>query len=246
MMQLLQLLNIVLVMLSVFNQGDCMRDNIIGGHVAKPHSHPYMVLIPYESQGNIWRECDGFLVREDFVMTAAHCKGMRMFVFPGVHDKSKLDKNLRVEATPFVHPNYTLNENEVKNDIMLLKLKQNVTLTNKVGLLALPEKKNAIPTTDCLVSGWGSTVFNHPKNSDLLREVNVTVNTSLNCDTPATICTRGSIGPFQGDSGGPLVCGEVACGVVSACKFDGETYTHYYTRIAHFRHWIDKMMNTIH
>ncbi|KAG5276175.1 hypothetical protein AALO_G00128690 [Alosa alosa] len=131
MMQLLQLLNIVLVMLSVFNQGDCMRDNIIGGHVAKPHSHPYMVLIPYESQGNIWRECDGFLVREDFVMTAAHCKGMRMFVFPGVHDKSKLNKNLRVEATPFVHPNYTLNENEVKNDIMLLKLKQNVTLTNK-------------------------------------------------------------------------------------------------------------------
>ncbi|PWS21759.1 hypothetical protein DKP78_21915, partial [Enterococcus faecium] len=81
--------------------------------------------------------------------------------------------------------------------------------------------------------------------SDVLREVNVTIDTSLNCETPSQLCTRGPNGPFKGDSGGPLVCGEVACGVVSICRGNGITWTHYYTMIAHYRPWINKIMNAI-
>lgn len=47
---------------------------IIGGHEAVPHSRPYMVLLQRHVQANKIIHCDGFLLNEDFVMTAAHCQ----------------------------------------------------------------------------------------------------------------------------------------------------------------------------
>uniref|UniRef100_A0A670K857 Peptidase S1 domain-containing protein n=1 Tax=Podarcis muralis TaxID=64176 RepID=A0A670K857_PODMU len=46
-------------------------DQIVGGHEAKPHSRPYMAALK-DSTGNF--TCGGFLVRPQWVMTAAHCK----------------------------------------------------------------------------------------------------------------------------------------------------------------------------
>lgn len=43
---------------------------IIGGREVVPHSKPYMVLLELRGSGSY---CDGFLVNEDFVLTAAHC-----------------------------------------------------------------------------------------------------------------------------------------------------------------------------
>lgn len=43
---------------------------IIGGREVVPHSKPYMVLLELRDSGG---HCDGFLVNEDFVLTAAHC-----------------------------------------------------------------------------------------------------------------------------------------------------------------------------
>jgi hypothetical protein len=47
---------------------------IIRGHKAKPHSHPYMAYLQRLDNG-FWKMCGGFLIQEDFVMTAAHCSG---------------------------------------------------------------------------------------------------------------------------------------------------------------------------
>uniref|UniRef100_A0A3B4WN50 Peptidase S1 domain-containing protein n=1 Tax=Seriola lalandi dorsalis TaxID=1841481 RepID=A0A3B4WN50_SERLL len=47
---------------------------IIGGHEAVPHSRPYMVLLVQHMEDNKTKHCGGFLLNEDFVMTAAHCQ----------------------------------------------------------------------------------------------------------------------------------------------------------------------------
>lgn len=43
---------------------------IVGGRTAAPHSRPYMALLQIRGRLN----CGGALVREDFVLTAAHCR----------------------------------------------------------------------------------------------------------------------------------------------------------------------------
>uniref|UniRef100_A0A4W6C4Y5 Peptidase S1 domain-containing protein n=1 Tax=Lates calcarifer TaxID=8187 RepID=A0A4W6C4Y5_LATCA len=48
---------------------------IYGGHEAVAHSRPYMVLLERHMQNGETYYCDGFLLTEDFVMTAAHCQG---------------------------------------------------------------------------------------------------------------------------------------------------------------------------
>lgn len=47
---------------------------IIGGHEAVAHSRPYMVLLELHKPGGQKAHCDGFLVNEHFVVTAAHCQ----------------------------------------------------------------------------------------------------------------------------------------------------------------------------
>lgn len=47
---------------------------IIGGREARAHSRPYMVLLQRHMQDGRMKHCGGFLLNEDYVMTAAHCQ----------------------------------------------------------------------------------------------------------------------------------------------------------------------------
>ncbi|XP_044621782.1 granzyme B-like isoform X3 [Equus asinus] len=93
---------------------------IMGGHEAKPHSHPYMAWIQIMDE-EMPSRCGGVLVQEDFVLTAAHCWGSSVKVTLGAHNIKKQERTQQVisviETIP--HPHY--NPKKFSNDIMLLK-----------------------------------------------------------------------------------------------------------------------------
>ncbi|XP_026016013.1 granzyme G-like isoform X2 [Astatotilapia calliptera] len=93
---------------------------ITGGHEAVPHSRPYMVLLERNMSDGQKKYCGGFLLNEDFVMTAAHCHAKSYIVVVGLHNvrSSKETQRISVEET---FPHEQFNPISFVNDVMLLK-----------------------------------------------------------------------------------------------------------------------------
>ncbi|CAI9624484.1 unnamed protein product [Staurois parvus] len=110
--------------------------------------------------------------------------------------------------------------------------------------------------THCSTAGWGVTDIKHPKLSDVLREVNLTIVTNNTCSkayskaTKKVIITSSMIcaGPLkkrkddtcQGDSGGPLICNNKFTGIVSfGNKCGNPKFPGVYTRLTNkYLNWI--------
>ncbi|XP_065099379.1 granzyme-like protein 1 [Paramisgurnus dabryanus] len=225
-----------LLLLHSCTPGVGMDHGIVNGKESIPHSHPYMVYI-YDKYTHT--ACGGFLIKENFVMTAAHCKTNHLKVYLGVNDTNHLPEGIEVNA--FSHESFA---NKPGDDIMLLKLKTPATLNKTVNIIALPKTNKEKISSNCMAMGWGWKEYNEFTPSRVLKEVNLTLLASENCAIPHTLCTKEEAGPAQGDSGGPLVCGNEAVGIVSYCIMDESTsYLTMYTKISHYLTWIHKIMN---
>nr|XP_027779873.1 mast cell protease 3-like [Marmota flaviventris] len=226
---------------------------IIGGHEAVPHSHPYMAFLWIKTPTKTKR-CGGFLVREDFVMTAAHCwrRSRSITVILGAHnikDNERTQQIIPVKKA-FPHPDYNSN---YFNDIMLLQLKKKAKLTAEVSLLKLPSENSQVtPGMVCTLAGWGHIGQNI--STTKLHEVQLEIQKDKEClsrytkpyNSTIQICVgnpKEKKNSFQGDSGGPLVCKNVAQGIVSFGKEKG-TPPSIYTRISSFQRWIEKTMKS--
>ncbi|KAK5930986.1 hypothetical protein CgunFtcFv8_027178 [Champsocephalus gunnari] len=111
----------LLILLALTLGGQVRTGKIIGGHKAAAHSRPYMVLLKTEMDDGTTKHCGGFLLNEDFVMTAAHCQARSYTVLLGVHNVKHNDEIQRINVDQtFPHKDY--NATNYKNDIMLLKL----------------------------------------------------------------------------------------------------------------------------
>ncbi|XP_053902352.1 cathepsin G-like [Malaclemys terrapin pileata] len=93
---------------------------IIGGQEAQPHSRPYMAYLKIQC-GNEMFSCGGFLVAENFVLTAAHCEGDEISVTLGAHRISEQERSQRKLPVrrQIRHPRY--NRETTNNDITLLQ-----------------------------------------------------------------------------------------------------------------------------
>ncbi|KTF73677.1 hypothetical protein cypCar_00046040 [Cyprinus carpio] len=224
-----------LLLLRSCTPGFSTHDGIVGGKVSAPHSRPYMVYIRDKFTK---QSCGGFLVREDFVMTAAHCIQSNLMVYLGAGDTKYLPAGVDVDPIPY--PGF--NMKRTGHDIMLLKLKTPANLNRTVNTIALPKPGNEKISKDCMVMGWGWQNYDNESPSDVLKEAKVTLIDSENCGTADTLCTQESAGPAQGDGGGPLVCGGVAQGIVSFYNTKTKPYLTVYTHISHYFSWIHDHM----
>ncbi|XP_065270411.1 mast cell protease 1A-like [Emys orbicularis] len=93
---------------------------IIGGQEAQPHSRPYMAYLNIRHEAKSFH-CGGFLVSENFVLTAAHCNGDKITVSLGAHNiKQREQSQQKISVCRQIpHPKY--NKTTYNNDIMLLQ-----------------------------------------------------------------------------------------------------------------------------
>ncbi|XP_013130931.1 anionic trypsin-1-like [Oreochromis niloticus] len=228
-----------------------LGSKIINGKIAPDNEMLYMASVQ-DYRG--YHICGGFLVSEDFVMTAAHCDLYPTHVVLGNHHLRSADKLVIQIAEKYKHPYYW----DVGHgyDIMLLKLSTPVRPSKRIQFIRLPFSEMTLNENEkCQVAGWGLTVTAGNVVDDL-RVVDVSVISPQVCRErwghlpPNIICAGGyktTKGFCQGDSGGPLVCKGMAVGIVSFNRAIPETKLgncHYpdvpnvYTDISKHLYWI--------
>ncbi|XP_074491764.1 granzyme B(G,H)-like [Sebastes fasciatus] len=233
---------LLILILVLILHGQVQTGEIIGGREAVAHSRPYMVLLEARTEDGKTSHCGGFLLNEDFVMTAAHCKAKykALLGVHNAHNRAEI-QTISVEGK-YPHKDYNVVDH--KGDIMLLKLSSKAKFSKDVKPIALADQGDGSLPTNCAVSGWGRSDQNSTRMTNVLMEVNVTLVDSERCAQDNVYCSEGETGPYRGDSGGPLVCGdEKAYGVVSILYQEPDAPKRYtYTKIPDYRSWIDSIM----
>ncbi|XP_063821941.1 trypsin-like [Ostrinia nubilalis] len=206
---------------------------IVGGHAAKPHSHPYMVSLQLRFLWVRAHMCGGTLLNERWVLTAGHCvsdslliRWLNMDAVAGAHDVDNFGPEVQISTISLriPHPNYIGGID--KNDIAMLRTSVPFQITSAVRPIRLPSPSLVVDNDSLMLPGWGSlkTTFFIPVLPSQLQELSVTYVPFQQCykqiidfldpdeinplDEDVHICTGplgGGKAACNGDSGGPLV-----------------------------------------
>ncbi|XP_065326845.1 duodenase-1-like [Pelmatolapia mariae] len=203
-----------------------LGSEIINGEIAPDNEMLYMASV-LDYRG--YHICGGFLVSQNFVMTAAHCDVYPTHVVLGNHHLRRADKV--VIQIAWKYKNKDFHDVNSGNDIMLLKLSTPVQPSKTIQFIRLPFHEMTLNENEkCQVAGWGK-IDTRGNAVDDLRVVDVSVISPQVCwrewgGLPANVICAGGYntpkGFCQGDSGGPLVCKGMAVGIVSYNRKIGE------------------------
>ncbi|XP_031136279.1 complement factor D [Sander lucioperca] len=243
-------------------------EGIIGGREAAPHSRPYMASIQVPEGENLKHECGGFVIADQWVMTAVHClptgpNGRKVVL--GVHSLSATEETKQTFDILELHNHPGFSAYNYDNDIALIKLDRPFNISEAVKAVEFLRTGGTNPDTDAMVetAGWGS-LDNLGSRPDKLREVDIKVVNSNLCKrsdyfgrkfTNNMICAH-KVCPdpcnqphkkedtCDGDSGGPLLYNGIAVGITSngGKKCGQIKKPGIYTIISHYTQWIDNTM----
>ncbi|XP_019639400.1 PREDICTED: neurotrypsin-like [Branchiostoma belcheri] len=236
---------------------------IVGGVLAERGQWPWIAEVRLNGYGH-W--CGGALIRNCWVLSAAHCfydySKSSFTVRLGEYNLSSAENGEQVFSIErmFLHPDYHPLTNH--NDIVLVRLRQHADGTCArtgpyVRPACLPSTGETLqPGSNCSIVGWGKANSSDTSFSDILREASVPFIPRQECRdraygnmvTDRMMCAgfwEGGVDTCQGDSGGPLLCqqdgGWTVWGVTS--WGDGcarPEWPGVYTAVEEFLGWIQQ------
>ncbi|XP_006868437.1 PREDICTED: kallikrein-1-like [Chrysochloris asiatica] len=236
------------------------QPRIVGGWECQEHSQPWQVSVHDFHKP----QCGGVLIDPKWVLTAAHCKSQHLQIWVGAHnlDDLKDPAQFAEVSASFPHPSYNVTsenspyispDEDHSSDLMLIRLKNPVKITNAVKVLGLPTTEPEVGST-CIFSGWGSIDPSGDVYPDDLQCIDMKIFKNDVCTkthnhkiTASMLCAghlEAGKAICSGDSGGPLVCKGVLQGILSSGRFPcGKSGAPaVYTRVISYVTWIRATM----
>lgn len=237
-----------------------INSRIIGGQDASPGSWPWHVT--FTTHG--WVSCQGSLITDEWVLTAARCSNYYYLsgatVHLGANNQSGFGEVTRRVDALVCHQDFY----NYDNDICLVKLSAPVNFTDYIRPVCLASANSTFyDGTSSWVTGFGDSLdpyYHYYYRPDTLQEVNVPILGDNKCScfynnsnyyynnraiTRNQMCAgseNGSKDAFYGDQGAALVTKHRSIWVQSGIA--SYVYDHYldrpsiYTRVSQYEKWI--------